>query len=133
MENQAVLYFEERPEARKFKLHNLRGTAMSMAKMAGVSFEDAAIAFGCHPATMREHYLALDEMAISDRVMAEMQRIAGAEARRCLRLRSPDRPPTRPADASGVGRNGGDEPLESTKDLRLVDLSPLFASAEERT
>ena len=73
MENQAALYFEEVPAARKFKLHNLRGTAMSVAKMAGVSFEEAAIAFGCHPETMRQHYLALDEVAITDRVMAEIQ------------------------------------------------------------
>lgn len=73
MENQAALYFEEVPTARKFKLHNLRGTAMSVAKMAGVSFEEAAIAFGCHPETMRQHYLALDEVAITDRVMAEIQ------------------------------------------------------------
>ena len=46
---------------------------MSKAKMAGVSFEEAAIAFGCHPETMRQHYLALDEVAITDRVMAEVQ------------------------------------------------------------
>ncbi len=72
MENQAALYFEEIPTARKFKLHNLRGTAMSVAKIAGVSFEEAAIAFGCHPEMMRQHYLALDEVAITDRVMAEI-------------------------------------------------------------
>ncbi len=73
MENQAALYFDENPKARKFKLHNFRGTAMSVAKMAGVTFEEAAIAFGCHPETMRAHYLALDEVAITDRVMAEIQ------------------------------------------------------------
>ena len=79
MENQANLYFEKVPEARRFKLHNLRGTAMSVAKMAGVSFEEAAIAFGRHPETMRQHYLALDEVAITDRVMAENQGVAGKE------------------------------------------------------
>ena len=80
MENLAVLHFEVHPKARKFKLHNLRGTAMSVAKMAGVSFEDATIAFGCHPTTMREHYLALDETAITDRVMVEMQVSKGLDA-----------------------------------------------------
>lgn len=79
MENQANLYFEKEPEAQKFKLHNLRGTAMSVAKMAGVSFEEAAIAFGCHPETMRQHYLALDEVTITDRVMIEIQGATGKE------------------------------------------------------
>lgn len=73
MENQAALDFDQNPKARKFKLHKFRGTAMSVAKMADVSFEEAAIAFGCHLETLREHYLALDEVAITDRVMAEIQ------------------------------------------------------------
>lgn len=126
MENQAVLYFEARPEARKFKLHNLRGTAMSVAKMAGVSFEDAAIAFGRHPATMREHYLALDETAISDRGWPRSRGPPGWAAGSILRHRRSGPSPTRPPDASNVGRNGGDDPLESTKDLGLVALSPLI-------
>ena len=37
--------------------------------MAGVSYDDAAVAFGCNPQTMRQHYIALDEVEISDRVM----------------------------------------------------------------
>ena len=53
---------------------------MSRAKMAGVSYEDAAIAFGCNPETMRQHYLALDEIAITDRVMDEVQGRRGGEA-----------------------------------------------------
>lgn len=80
VENQANLYFEENPKAERFKLHNFRGTAMSRAKMAGVSYEDAAIAFGCNPETMRQHYLALDEIAITDRVMDEVQGRRGGEA-----------------------------------------------------
>lgn len=48
--------------------------------MAGVSYEDAAIAFGCNPETMRQHYLALDEIAITDRVMDEVQGRRGGEA-----------------------------------------------------
>ncbi len=46
---------------------------MSKAKMAGVSYEDAAIAFGCNPDTMRQHYIALDEVEVSDRVMDRIQ------------------------------------------------------------
>jgi hypothetical protein len=56
-----------------FKLHNFRGTAMSRARTAEVSYDDASIAFGCHPETMRKHYVALDETSISDRVMDRIQ------------------------------------------------------------
>jgi hypothetical protein len=41
--------------------------------MTGVSYDDAAVAFGCNPQTMRQHYIALDEMAISDRVTDRIQ------------------------------------------------------------
>lgn len=54
--------------AKKFHLHNFRGTAMSRARMAGASESDAAIAFGCTPDTMRQHYLVLDEERIADSV-----------------------------------------------------------------
>ena len=66
-------YLKRNPEAKRFKLHNLRGTAMTRAKEAGVSYEDAAVAFGCNPDTMRKHYIALDEIAVSDRVMEAIQ------------------------------------------------------------
>jgi integrase len=81
LQDQAIEYFKTHPEARKFKLHNFRGTAMSRAKMAGVSYEDAAIAFGCNPNTMREHYLSLEEVEISDRVMEKMQAKIWGEVR----------------------------------------------------
>jgi hypothetical protein len=48
------------PEVKKFKLHNFRGTSMSKAKTAGVSYDEAAFAYGCHPETMRKHYIDLD-------------------------------------------------------------------------
>jgi len=73
IEDQAEAYFTQNPDAAKFKLHNLRGTAMSKARMAGVSHDDASVAFGCHPETMRRHYILLDEAAITDRVMDEIQ------------------------------------------------------------
>lgn len=47
---------------------------MSKARMAGVSYDDASIAFGCHPETMRKHYLALNEESIADRVMDQIQK-----------------------------------------------------------
>ena len=73
LEDRVVEYLETHPKVKKFKLHNFRGTAMSRARMAGVSYDDAAVAFGCNPQTMREHYIALDEVAISDRVMEKIQ------------------------------------------------------------
>ena len=61
------------PLAKKFKLHNLRGTAMTRAKEAGIRYEDAAIALGCNPETMRKHDVAPDEVVVSDRVMEAIQ------------------------------------------------------------
>jgi integrase len=72
LENEAQSFFKKHPERLKFKLHNLRGAAMTRAWMAGIKVEDAAIAFGCDPETMREHYLALDEQAIADRVLGRI-------------------------------------------------------------
>jgi hypothetical protein len=73
LEREKRQYLKKNPTAKKFKLHNLRGTAMSKAKEAGIHFEDAAIAFGCNADTMRKHYLALDELAVTDRVMDALQ------------------------------------------------------------
>jgi hypothetical protein len=73
LERENRQYLKKNPTAKKFKLHNLRGTPMSKAKEAGVHFEDAAIAFGCNADTMRKHYLALDEVAVTDRVMDAIQ------------------------------------------------------------
>lgn len=52
---------------------------MSKARMAGVGFDDAAVAFGCHPETMRKHYVALDETEISDRVMDKIHGHSGSK------------------------------------------------------
>ena len=76
LQDQNSRYFET-TKAPRFKLHNLRGTAMSRARMAGVAESDAAIAFGCNPQTMRGHYLALDEAKIADGVFAKMQETVG--------------------------------------------------------
>jgi|GEM_PF-2956224 hypothetical protein len=66
-------------EAAPFKLHNFRGTAMSKARMARTADSDAAIAFGCNPTTMRQHYHALDEVAIADDVFSRMAATQAAE------------------------------------------------------
>ena len=68
---EALLYIRE-TAAEEFNLHHFRGTAMSRARMAGASESDAAIAFGCTPDTMRQHYLALDEEAIADSVFEKI-------------------------------------------------------------
>jgi integrase len=72
LENEAQHFFKVHPQRLRFKLHNLRGAAMTRAWMAGIKVEDAAIAFGCDPETMRQHYLALDEQAIADRVLRQL-------------------------------------------------------------
>jgi hypothetical protein len=46
---------------------------MSRARMAGISYDDAAVAFGCNSQTMWQHYIALDEVEIFDRVMERIQ------------------------------------------------------------
>ena len=76
LQDETKTYFEE-TKAERFKLHNFRATAMSKARMAGIAESDAAIAFGCNPATMRQHYLALDEPAIADKVFEDLLRISG--------------------------------------------------------
>ncbi len=70
LQDQANQYFDK-TGAKKFELHNFRGTAMSRARMAGVGEADAAIAFGSTADTMREHYLALDEQTIADGVFGK--------------------------------------------------------------
>ncbi|MBN2023395.1 MAG: phage integrase N-terminal SAM-like domain-containing protein [Pirellulales bacterium] len=71
LQGEADRYFRT-TKAKRFKLHSLRATAMSQARMAGIPEGDAAVAFGCNPETMRKHYLNLDEVAIADQVFARM-------------------------------------------------------------
>ncbi len=90
LEDRLVEFLAEHPEIKKFKLHNFRGTAMSKALEAGVSYEQAAVAFGCNPATMRQHYIALDEVAISDGVMDKIQGGRGEKNGESQPARQPD-------------------------------------------
>jgi hypothetical protein len=76
MQDRLVEFRKAHPEVPRFKLHNFRGTAMSRAMEAGANYNDASIAFGCHPETMRKNYLKFEETAISD---AAMDRIQGGD------------------------------------------------------
>ncbi len=73
LQDELSLYLRTHPELKRFKLHNLRGTAMSRAVQAGIGYDAASIAFGCHPETMRQHYVNLNETLISDQVMDAIQ------------------------------------------------------------
>ena len=74
LQNEVTDYCEAHPDVRPFTIHDFRGTAMSRAKMAGVTYDEAAITFGCHPETMRRHYLVINEVAIADAVLERVQR-----------------------------------------------------------
>lgn len=73
LQDRTVEFRKAHPEIPHFKLHNFRGTAMSRAMEAGANYNEASIAFGCHPETMRKNYLKFDETAISDGVMDRIQ------------------------------------------------------------
>ncbi len=73
IQDEAKLYFTTTGKDR-FKLHNFRGTAMTRAREVGIPIDDAAVAFGCNPATMKQYYLAPDEEAIADSVFDRLAR-----------------------------------------------------------
>ena len=79
LQDQAADYFKA-TGAPEFKIHNLRGHAISRAKMAGVAPKDAALAFGVNPATARAHYEAIDEMAVTDSVFRRIQSAGAGRA-----------------------------------------------------
>ena len=73
IQDEVKLYFTLTGKDR-FKLHSLRATAMTRAREAGIPVDDAAVAFGCNPATMKQYYLAPDEEAIADSVFDRLAR-----------------------------------------------------------
>ena len=79
IQDAAKAYFDT-TKAPHFKLHNFRGTAMSKARLAGVSYDDAAVAFDCDPRVMQQHYAAFDKASVADRVFGQIQngKIRGA-------------------------------------------------------
>ena len=72
IQDAAKAYFDT-TKAPHFKLHNFRGTAMSKARLAGVSYDDAAVAFDCDPRVMQQHYAAFDKATVADRVFGQIQ------------------------------------------------------------
>ena len=46
---------------------------MSKARLAGVSYDDAAVAFDCDPRVMQQHYAAFDKASVADRVFGQIQ------------------------------------------------------------
>ncbi len=72
IQDAAKAYFDT-TKAPRFKLHNFRGTAMSKARLAGISYDDAAVAFDCDPRVMQQHYAAFDKASIADRVFGQIQ------------------------------------------------------------
>ena len=79
LQKEVAEFFRTHPTARRFTIHEFRGTAMSTAKMAGASYDKAAISFGCHPETKRRHYLVINEVAIFDAVLDRIQRVKSVE------------------------------------------------------
>ena len=65
---------KDKPGYRKFTAHNFRDTAMTRAWDANISVDKAAIALGCHPETMKKHYVVKDRMAIADEVLSQIQK-----------------------------------------------------------
>ena len=62
-------YCKAHPTVKRFSAHAFRKRAMTEAYKLGIPLEKAAVAFGCNPNTMRQHYLALDKTAIADEVL----------------------------------------------------------------
>ena len=56
-------------EQQRIKAHDFRRKAMTEAWKLGIPLEKAAIAFGCNPTTMRQHYIALNETEVADEVL----------------------------------------------------------------
>ena len=85
--------------------------------MAGVSYDDAAVAFGCNPQTVRQHDIALDEVAISDRVMERIQNgIEGELRENCTAVEKPTEKDSQPIVASPLSA--------TTSEVRETGLEP---------
>ena len=79
LQDELADYHAAHSDRRRIKAHDFRRKAMTEAWKLDIPMEKAAIAFGCNPNTMRQHYIALDETKISDEVLgaiAEKMRVA---------------------------------------------------------
>jgi integrase len=74
LRRQLKAYLDEDASRRRFRLHDLRGTAMTRyLNASGGDWQGGAIAFGCDPETMKNHYVELDRGRIADKVFATIQ------------------------------------------------------------
>jgi hypothetical protein len=51
-------------------IHMLRKRAFTMAWQAGIDPRRAAVAYGCNVDTLMQHYVLMDEQAVTDEVFA---------------------------------------------------------------
>ena len=65
-------YRKANQEAPLLTTHMFRKRAFTMAWKAGVDARRAAIAYGCNVDTLMQHYVYLDEQAVTDEVFARM-------------------------------------------------------------
>lgn len=65
-------YRKAHPDKPSIHSHQLRKRAFTKAYDAGVSQREASIAFGCTPDTMHRHDVALDEQAVTDKVLSSL-------------------------------------------------------------
>lgn len=96
IQDAAKAYFDT-TKAPHFKLRNFRGTAMSKARLAGISYDDAAVAFDCDPRVMQQHYAAFDKASVADRVFGQIQN--GSERGAQMGSRTDTANPKRPGQA----------------------------------
>ena len=99
LQNEIIEYRQankDDPAFRSFTAHDFRGTAMSKAVTAGATLDQASLAFGCHPETMKRHYLTLQEQDIADGVFDRIQTNANGQPKQ--------EPPAHPDGASGNGK-----------------------------
>jgi integrase len=75
LQDELADYFQANPQVPRFSAHSFRKKAMTEAWRLGIPLEKAAVAFGCNPATMRAHYIALDETATADEVLTAVAQV----------------------------------------------------------
>ncbi len=72
IETQFADYRKAFPDRPVLTSHMFRKRAFTMAWQAGVDPRREAIAYGCNVDTLMQHYVSLDEQAVTDDVFAEM-------------------------------------------------------------
>jgi hypothetical protein len=65
-------YWAAFPDRPTFSAHDFRRKAMTDAWECGVGLDEAAVAFGTNPSTMRQFYVRMNEGRIADDVMKKV-------------------------------------------------------------